>query len=457
MSYEVNLLPAQREFFEIPQDGRTVDVAVYQGGYGSGKTWSGSLIGISLALRFAGVRGLVGAYTYTLVRDTTMKTYFEHLDSLGVHYSYNKGESTIIFDNGSEIMFRHFDDPNPLKSLNVGWIEIEEMSDIPHSTFLMLLSRLRQYSTEKMPKGFTYRLFGHTNPQPDRGWIYQTFKVNPPSNYRRIIASTLENTHLPSGYIQLLKDAYVDEDYFNLNVMGLDILYDGKLVTKKFDKAQQVKKLDFNPKFPIHITCDFNVDPMCWYACQHYDNNVYVIREFVNQNTSTELSANILADSLQSYKSHKIIINGDASGASSTTRGTDYVILKNCLKLKGFTDIEVRVLNKNPSIESRIQCWNAMVSGPDGNHHLFLDESCTWLLYNIENLEIEEGKGVPKTISSSKLKRDPKAKYLIHPIDAVSYLVYMYYPIKDLHFSSVSKPTERPKDFFEGRYDSRLV
>ena len=77
---EYNLLDAQRKFLEIPHD-YSLDVAVYQGGYGSGKTFAGSLLGILLALKFAGIRGLVGAQTYPLVRDTTLHTYFEHFDN----------------------------------------------------------------------------------------------------------------------------------------------------------------------------------------------------------------------------------------------------------------------------------------------------------------------------------------------------------------------------------------
>jgi hypothetical protein len=34
MSYTVSLLPAQREFFEINHNN-PIDIAVYQGGYGS--------------------------------------------------------------------------------------------------------------------------------------------------------------------------------------------------------------------------------------------------------------------------------------------------------------------------------------------------------------------------------------------------------------------------------------
>ena len=44
-----NLLKAQREFLEIPHD-YNIDIACYQGGYGSGKTFCGSLLGILLCL-----------------------------------------------------------------------------------------------------------------------------------------------------------------------------------------------------------------------------------------------------------------------------------------------------------------------------------------------------------------------------------------------------------------------
>ena len=61
------LLDKQKEFIEIPHS-EALDVAIYQGGYGSGKTWCGSLLGILLAKKYPGSRGLVGAKEYELVR-----------------------------------------------------------------------------------------------------------------------------------------------------------------------------------------------------------------------------------------------------------------------------------------------------------------------------------------------------------------------------------------------------
>ena len=40
-----------------------IDVSLYQGGFGSGKTFVGSLRGLWFALNFAGSTGLVGAAT----------------------------------------------------------------------------------------------------------------------------------------------------------------------------------------------------------------------------------------------------------------------------------------------------------------------------------------------------------------------------------------------------------
>ena len=48
---DFELLPAQKEFFLIPESNTTNrDIALYQGGYGSGRTWVGSLICICLCI-----------------------------------------------------------------------------------------------------------------------------------------------------------------------------------------------------------------------------------------------------------------------------------------------------------------------------------------------------------------------------------------------------------------------
>lgn len=330
------------------------------------------------------------------------------------------------------------------------------MSDVPVSTFTMLLSRLRQKAKPEW-KNFRHRLFGHTNPQQSRGWIYEFFKKDPKPGYRRILAPTTQNKYLPEGYIELLRNSY-NEEYFKINVEGQDCDDTSGLVTKGFNKDTQiVPSLEIKPTYPIHITCDFNVDPMCWYICQVYDGNVYILYEMVKENTTTDGAAEIVADLLREYKDHEIIINGDASGDYQTTRGVDYVYLKNNLTRNGFTNLKLKVMAKNPGIEYRLQCWNMMIQGADKTPHIFIHPQCKYLLYNIENQELTPGGSKPKKITTSKIKSDPMAKYLGHPIDAVSYLVCLYFPVKAIHLNDFNKiQSNTRRDIFGGKYDARL-
>ncbi len=426
---EYKLLKAQREFLEIPHD-YNLDVAVYQGGYGSGKTFSGALLGILLSQKFPGIRGLVGAQTYTLVRDTTLQTYFEHLDNMGfvedIDYEWSSSLQKLTFRNGSEISFKHFDEPNKLKSLNLGFVEIEEMSDIPYDTFLILLSRMRQ-KIKKSWKNFKYRIFGHTNPEMCRGWIYKTFMVNPPPNYRLITAPTTQNIYLPEGYCEELKKLY-DEQYYNIFVLAQTGEYHKGLVVKDFTD-ENIKEISYQPEMDLHISCDFNVDPMAWVLAHKTEDKVFYFDEIVLENTTTSKTCE---EFCRRYPNHKgrIIVNGDASGdnRSCTSEYTNYVIIKKMLLQHGY-DVDIKIKPYNPPIKNRIMAFNAKVRSADGEICLFVDPKCEKLLYNIYNLRYKEGSSQIDIPTFQQIKLSKELKFLSHPMDAASYLVDFYWPI----------------------------
>lgn len=427
---EYNLLKAQREFLEIPHE-YSLDVAVYQGGFGSGKTFAGSLLGILLCIKFPGIRGLVGAQTYTLVRDTTLQTYFEHLDNLkfqlGKDYDWSSSTQKLTFKNGSEILFRHFDEPNKLKSLNLGFVEIEEMSDIPFSTFKMLLGRMRQTIKYEW-KNFTYRIFGHTNPETTRGWVYKTFIENYKPNYRLISAPTTENIYLPDGFCAELKKLY-DEEYYRIFVLAQNGEYDSGLIIKDFT-CENIREIEYQPDMDLHITCDFNVDPMAWVLAHKTEDKVFFFDEIVMENTTT---AKACDEFCYRYPKHqgKIIINGDASGdnRSCTSEFTNYVIIKKKLERFGYEDVEVQIKAFNPPIKNRIMAFNSKVRSADGQIRLFIDKKCEKLLYNIYNLRYKEGSSKIDLPSYTQIKQAKELKFLGHPMDAASYLVEFYWPI----------------------------
>ena len=428
-----NLLDKQREFIEIPHN-ESLDVAIYQGGFGSGKTWCGSLLGILLAKKYPGCRGLVGAKEYELVRKTTMVSYFEHLDALGylpdVHYVYNKSDKLIKFKNGSEIMFCALDDPEKFKSLNLHWAEIEEASQISDTSFKQLLGRLRNTYRQADWVDFRYRLFGHTNPQANKGWIYHRFVEKPQENYRLIVAPTTNNIYLPPHFIKSMEECF-DADYYKINVLGEFGDYSSGLVVKNFS-SQNLKSLQYNPDLALHITCDFNVDPMCWCLAHKDKENVYFFDELVIEKTTTK---ECIEEFVKRYPDHKteIIINGDASGDNRSTQSeyTNYAIIRNVLREHGYDDVKFRLRDYNPPILSRIAAFNARVRNTKGEAHLFIDpQRCKWLLYNVHNLSYKEGTSIVDVPTITQIRRDRNIKFLEHPFDAASYLVEYYWRIK---------------------------
>jgi PBSX family phage terminase large subunit len=425
------LLPKQIEFMQIPHDN-DLDVAVYQGGFGSGKTFCGSLLGLLLARKFPGCHGLVGAKEYELVKNTTMDSYFEHLDAMGyvrdVDYIYNKNDKKITLSNGSTILFKGVDDPERFKSLNLHWIEVEECSQISHNSFKALLGRLRG-SIKPDWEGFRYRLFGHTNPQPNKGWLWKVFIENPRDNYRLIIAPTSENKYLPEHFVQSLKDEY-DPEYYRINVLGEFGNYSSGLVVKGFDD-DNLAELTYNDGLDLYLTCDFNVDPMCWEIAHKDEDTVYFFDEIVIENTSTQES---IDEFIRRYPNHKgkIYICGDASGdfRSAQSEFTNYMIIIRALQGAGYNPI-LKIRNFNPPVLRRIQSFNARVRNANNEVHILIDKNrCKWLLHNIYNLSFKEGTSIVDVPTVKQIQNDREAKFLEHPFDAASYLVEYFYPIK---------------------------
>lgn len=427
---EYKLLPKQREFLHIPHK-HELDVAMYQGGFGSGKTFSGSLLGVMLARKYPGCRGLVGAKEYELLKNTTMVSYFEHLDNMNYikdrDYTYNKNDKLIKFNNGSEILFKGVEDPEKFKSLNLHWIELEEASQIPDASFIALLARLRGNIRANWTD-FTYRLFGHTNPQPNKGWLYKRFVEKPKDNYRLIIAPTAQNIYLPNHFVESLKEEY-DEEYYRINVLGEFGDYSSGLVVKGWSSANE-RKITYNKDLPLYLTCDFNVDPMCWLIAHRDDDNIYFFDELVIENTCTQAC---IDEFIRKYPKHqtKITVCGDASGdwRNAQSEFTNYTIIKNTLENYGY-QVEFKIRPYNPPVLTRIQAFNARVKNANGDCHVFADEKCRWFLHNVYNLKFKSGSSIVDVPTAKKIQTDRESKFLEHPFDAASYLVEYFHPIK---------------------------
>lgn len=432
------LLPNQGKFlFDIPTEaikeanekGETyIDVAGYISGVGAGKTWCGSLRGLLFALRWPKCKGLVGALSEDLLNTTTKAKYLEHMENIGfkegVHWWFEDRSSVIRLKNGSSIKFKTMSDWRQFMSTEYDWIEIEEASFIPEITFKKLLTRLRGYRSDEW-KGFYRAMFLHTNPQGRRGWIYKYFR-NPDTkidNYRCITASTRENHHLGQSYIKVLEDLY-DADEVAEMIEGLDLDNDNTIAFPRFTEANIKENIPYDPNEELILTCDFNYNPMCWYLVQYINNDKWhVLDELIAENVTTAQMCELVLPAVSKYNTNKLIIMGDSHGKDKKTNGSDYSVMLAYFGDRGY-DCTLRVQKANPLIKERLSTLRGHICNAKGVRRLFVNKSCVKLLYNFEECRNNLGNAGLKIPTDTEIQTDDKKRYLIHPIDAVSYPIY---------------------------------
>ena len=204
--------------------------------------------------------------------------------------------------------------------------------------------------------------------------------------------------------------------------------YNTGQVVKDFTK-ENIREIKYQPDMDLHISCDFNVDPMCWVLAHKTDDKVFYFDEIVLENTTTAKSCEEFCNRYPAHKG-KIIINGDASGdnRSCTSEYTNYVIMKKKLAQYGY-ETDIKIKSFNPPIKNRIMAFNSKVKNADGEICIYVDKKCEKLLYNIYNLRYQEGSSKIDLPTYSQIKQSKDLKYLMHPFDAASYLVDFYWPI----------------------------
>lgn len=168
--------------------------AGYIGGIGAGKTVAGTLKALRRANGYPGSLGLIGAPTYPLLRDTTMRTVFE-IFPLALIRSWNKSEGHLVLRNGSEILFRSMDEPDRSRGLNLAWLWLDEAPLCGYYAWQVLKGRLRQ-------RGFEPQAWITGSPH-GRDRFAADFELQPLPGHALYHASTRENAHnLPPHYIE---------------------------------------------------------------------------------------------------------------------------------------------------------------------------------------------------------------------------------------------------------------
>jgi phage terminase large subunit-like protein len=159
--------------------------ASFCGGIGSGKTF---ILCYDLLKRVRrGRLYMVCAPSYPMLRDVTIRSFFDLTRKLGIQTAYNKSEHRVTLQrSGAEILFRSADNPEMLRGPNLSGVWIDEASLMGDDVYKILIGRLRQGSeigtlracfTPKGPSHWTFRTFNTS--QPDTAIFRCATDANP--------------------------------------------------------------------------------------------------------------------------------------------------------------------------------------------------------------------------------------------------------------------------------------
>ena len=281
---------------------------LFGGGVGGGKSVALTYEAIKQNTKYAGNRGLIARKRFEDLRKTTMITFFKFCPPELI-YKYDQSKSHLTFVNGSTIQFNHLEDIENIKSMDLGWFAIDEVTDIYYSDFQMLKSRLRysiskpRANWEKVEKqGVTYYIPRHcgfmaTNPEP--GWVKKMFvdgiepetgkKLDNPQDFSFTPSLSTDNPYNTDDYLADLRNN--DPDWVKKYVEGNWTSLKGRIYNT-FREETHVKEFKVLPHWELYRGIDygFSIDPTtCIFVAIDENGKFYVFDEYWSneQNKST--------------------------------------------------------------------------------------------------------------------------------------------------------------------------
>jgi PBSX family phage terminase large subunit len=188
-------LPTQEKFHKSKAKYR-----LCAGGFATGKTTTLCLEVMKELGKYPNNYGVLGRKDLGELKSTTLKEFLDICPEQMILY-HNKSDRVIRLMNGSELYYMPLDDARKatekIKSLNLGFVAIDQVEEIGESIFLAFQGRLRRLNSSR-------NFFATCNPA-GHDWVWKHWKDSPPSKeYELFETTTLENIYLPKDYVNEL-------------------------------------------------------------------------------------------------------------------------------------------------------------------------------------------------------------------------------------------------------------
>ncbi len=321
----------------------------------------------------------------------------------------NETSLEIHLINRSRICLKGADKPDTLRGVAINFLAMDEMQDIRPEVWDTVL-RPTLADTRGLaifvgtPKAYNhlYELFqrGQKTAFQKRGqWMSWQFP-------------TITSPFIPVSEIEAAR-ADMDERSFRQEFEATFESMSGR-VYYNFNRREHVGQYPFNPKLPIIIGQDFNVDPMSSVILQQQPNGeIWAVDEIYIQNSNTLEVCDEIERRYWRQLKH-ITIYPDPAGANRSTKGRGESDL-DILRERGF--LRLRYRRKHPPVADRVNSVNKMLRSADGKVKLKVNESCKHLIASLE-----------QTLYKKGTSEVDKSQGTEHVADALGYPIELIYP-----------------------------
>ena len=387
----------------------------------AGRRWGKTALSRVLIITRAKVKKRKIWYVAPTYRMAKQIMWIDLLDAIPKKWIRKINETTLAITlvNGTRIELKGADKPDSLRGVGVDFLVLDEFQDISEDTWTKVLrptlaDRRGQAIFIGTPKAYNY--------------LYDLYKrgQDPMAVKKELWESwqfpTITSPFIPLSEIEAARED-MDEKSFKQEFEASFETMSGR-VYYPFERSEHVGKYAFNPKLPIWVGMDFNIDPMSTVIFQPQDNGeLWAVDEIVLFGSNTEEICEELEKRYWRNQLQIVIYPDPAGGSRQHARGeTDVDILRE----KGFKRVKYR--RKHPAVADRVNAVNRMLRAANGNIRMRVDERCKHFINALEQTIYKKG------------SRDvDKAAGVEHSADAGGYCIDLEFPVRKVDIGGLSR------------------
>lgn len=337
----------------------------------------------------------------------------------------NETDLRIELITGGTICLRGADNYDSLRGDGLDFLILDEYASIAQEAWTEVLrpalaDRQGRALFIGTPRGYNhfYDLYQAVQDQPQ--WATFQFTTEQGGNVPR--------AELESATHELDERTYRQEFQASFENLASGIVY------YAFDRAGNVRPLDFDRRLPLFWALDFNINPMCSVIGQREGEWVYVLDEIVLPDSNTVAACEEFLERTRQWVVRcdlpiQLDVYGDATGDArrSSASRTDWQLVREFLsRYRDRYRTSFHVDSSNPAVRDRVNCVNAKLHNQAGDRRLLVAPGSKQLIQDFERVH---WKTDPNGNPLNDIDKSDAAR--THLTDALGYMIVHEFPMRE--------------------------